>query len=153
MLDLAKGEGVVKVHVLGDNVWEQTAVMHCMQKSSKFLQPIDVSVNEDVRWHVLNGNCYLLIIFTIFPAEVKIPQNNMASPSIKLSERSKRYISETNEMCRQIQKKSKGHVNRLIVVPDGRLTHYPLALLAEQWHDDGLGEYTYMFKCMHAECM
>ncbi len=133
---------MVKVHVLGDNVCEQTAVIHCIQRDFKALLPIDVSVNEDVEWNVLNGNCYLLIIFTILPGEVKIPENNMGLPSINLSDRSKRYIRETNEMCRLIQRKCKGHVNRFIVVPDGRLTHYPLALLAEQWHDDGLGEYT-----------
>ena len=52
---------------------------------------------------------------------------------------SKIFIKDTNEMCKEIRRKYQGDVYRLILVPDGRLTLYPLALVAEQWHDDGLG--------------
>jgi len=136
-----KEEGFVKVHLLGNCVWEQTAMIRCIEKDIKFLKPVDVSNNEEVVWSVHNGRIYIVVIFSMTAAEMRIPDNEDEDPTIELSDLSRRYIKETNEMCRQIQRKCKEEVCRLIVVPDGRLTPYPLALVGEQWNEDGLSEY------------
>jgi hypothetical protein len=135
-------QGFVKVHVIGNDVCEQSAVMRTVEGSVKFMRTVDVRLEENVAWSMVNGRCYLLIVFTIDSSEAIIPTNESDSPIICLSDWSKRYIKKMNELCRQIQKKCKGDVHRLIAVPDGRLSHYPLALVGEQWHEDGLGELT-----------
>ncbi len=136
----------MKVHILSDNVWEQAQCVHYIERDAKILKPVvDVGVNEHVRWSVANGRCYLVIIFTVSSSEVILPRSEEENASLTLGEASRKFIKDTNERCRQIQKAYKGDVYRFIVVPDGRLTDYPLALVGEQWHEDGLGQYTFIY--------
>ena len=117
-------------------------MIRCIEKDIKFLKPVDVSNNEEVVWSVHNGRIYLVVIFSMTAAEMRIPDNEDEDPTIELSDLSRRYIKETNEMCRQIQRKCKVEVCRFIVVPDGRLTPYPLALVGEQC----LYPYSYLYQ-------
>ena len=131
----------MKVHVLGNNVKEQTAVIHCIEREVKNLKPVDVSNNEDVEWTLINGRIYVVIVFGIAEGELVIPLNEDEDATLQLSDLSKRFIKETNDVCKDIQRKCKGEVCRLILVPDGRFTPYPLALIIEQWNEQGLSKF------------
>ena len=121
-------------------MWEQTEVIHCIEREMKFVKVVDVTRrNEDVVWNMVDGRLYLVIIFSIAPDELTLPTSEDDEAAINLNDVSRRFIKDTNELCKEIRRKYQGDVYRLILVPDGRLTLYPLALVAEQWHDDGLG--------------
>jgi hypothetical protein len=132
------------VHLLGNITWEQVSIMHGIENDFKFLNLVDVSNNKDVEWSAHNGNIYLVIVFAMNQSEMNIPDNEDDEPTIHLTELNKRFIKETNKMCRQIQNKYGMDVCRLIVVPDGRLTPYPLSLVGERWNEEGLSKYTYI---------
>ena len=133
-------QGFSKVHVMGNNVWEQTEVIHCIEREIKFVKVVDVTRrNEDVVWNIVDGRLYLVIIFSIAPDELTLPTSEDDDAAINLNDVSRRFIKDTNELCKEIRRKYEGDVYRLILVPDGRLTPYPLALVAEQWNDEGLG--------------
>ena len=115
-------------------------MIHCIEREIKFVKVVDVSRrNEDVVWHMVDGRLYLVIIFSIDQGELTLPTSEDENVRITLNDVSRRFIKDTNELCKEIRRKYQGDVYRLILVPDGRLTPYPLALVAEQWNDEGLG--------------
>lgn len=142
-----KEEGFQKVYVLGNNQWEQASIIRCIENDTKFLSPVDVSNNKNVLWRVSARRVYIVIIFAISTSEMNIPENIAEEPTIDLKNLSKRFIKETNEMCREIERHCEGEVYRLIVVPDGRLTPFPLALVGEQWNEEGLSKFRCI--CIH----
>ena len=115
-------------------------MIHCIEREIKFVKVVDVSRrNEDVVWHRVDGRLYLVIIFSIDQGELTLPTSEDENATINLNDVSRRFIKDTNELCKEIRRKYQGDVYRLILVPDGRLTPYPLALVAEQWNDEELG--------------
>ncbi len=50
-------------------------MIRCIEKDIKFLKPVDVSNNEEVVWSVHNGRIYLVVIFSMTSAEMRIPDD------------------------------------------------------------------------------
>ena len=137
-----KDEGLRKLYVLGNNVWEKTAAIHCIEKEIKFLNAVDV-VNDFTELSSVNDEClFVLIVFAISEDEVTIlDDKNSIDLDISFRDSSRRFIKETNAMCRSLQTRFKRDVYRVVAVPNGNMTAHHVDLLGGQWHEGGLGEF------------
>ena len=131
-------------------------MIHCIEREIKFVKVVDVSSSshEELVWNMVDGRLYLVIIFSMAEGELTVPASESEDPTIQFSDVSRRFIKDTNELCKEVGRKCKGDVYRLILVPDGRLTPFPLALVGEQWNDEGLGiikqTLVYQYICIHS---
>ena len=80
-------------------MWEQTEVIHCIEREIKFMKVVDVTRrNEDVVWNMVDGRLYLVIIFSIAPDELTLPTSEDDEAAINLNDVSKIFINYPNEI-------------------------------------------------------